>query len=137
MTHTSDDLLHRSPEMILREARKARARAVSALLAGAVEGLVNLAAMVARALWRAGRSIASGVVTTQTRRAAIREMQALDDRLLKDIGISRSDIPFLVEQRLSARRAVPTASGKDCAIAAFPDRQAAAASPRVLLRPAA
>ena len=33
--------------------------------------------------------------------AAIRELQALDDHLLKDIGISRSQIPYIVEEQLS------------------------------------
>jgi len=137
MTHTLIDPLGRSTEALLREARNARARAVSTFLSGAATGLARLAAKVGRGLARVGRGIVSGVVATQTRRAAIREMQALDDRLLKDIGVSRSDIPFLVERQLSARRTAPAGSGKDCEVTAFPDRQAAAASPRVLLRPAA
>jgi len=137
MTHTSNDLLKRSPESILREARKAQARAVSDLLAGAATGLPHLATMVARALGRAGRRIVSGVATAQRRRASIRQLQALDDLTLKDIGIARRDIPFLVERQLSAQRTASAISGEGCEITAFPDRQAAAESPRVLLRPAA
>lgn len=137
MTHTSNDLLKRSPETILREAQEARARELAALLAGAPAGLANLGITAVRGLVRAGRRIVSGVATAQRRRAAIRELQALDDLLLKDIGISRGDIPFLIERQLSARRAAPAGSGKGCEITAFPDLQAAAASPRVLLRPAA
>ena len=137
MTHASNDLRDLSPEAVLREAQEARAQALSALLAGAVAGVANLAATVGRGLERAGRRIVSAVLSAQRRRAAIHQLQALDDLLLKDIGISRSDIPFVVEQQLSAQRAVPTGSGKGGEIAAFPDRQATAASPRVLLRPAA
>jgi uncharacterized protein YjiS (DUF1127 family) len=137
MTHASNDLRDLSPEAVLREAQEARAQALSALLAGAVAGVANLAATVGRGLERAGRRIVSGVISDQRRRAAIRQLQALDDLLLKDIGISRSDIPFVVEQQLSAQRAVPAGLAKGCEITAFPDRQATAASPRVLLRPAA
>ena len=137
MTSTSNDPRGRSQETVLREAREARDRALSALIAGAATGLVHLAATVGRGLARAGRRIVSAVLSAQRRRAAIHQLQALDDLLLKDIGISRSNIPFVVEQQLSAQRAAPTGSGKGGEIAAFPDRQATAASPRVLLRPAA
>jgi uncharacterized protein YjiS (DUF1127 family) len=137
MTSTSNDPRGRSQETVLREAREARDRALSALIAGAATGLGHLAATVGRGLGRAGRRIVSAVLSAQRRRAAIHQLQALDDLLLKDIGISRSDIPFVVEQQLSAQRAAPTGSGKGGEIAAFPDRQATAASPRVLLRPAA
>jgi len=39
------------------------------------------------------------------RRAAIKEMQALPDRLLRDAGIERSDIPRVAE--VAARKRVP------------------------------
>lgn len=137
MTHTSNDPRGPSPESVLREAREARDRALADLLTGAVTGLANLAATGVRGLGQAGRSIVSGVVNARRRWISIRELQALDDRQLKDIGISRSDIPFLVGRQLSAERMVTTGSGKGCEITAFPDRQAPAESPRVLLRPAA
>lgn len=137
MTHASNDPRGRSPEAVLRVAREARDRELTALLAGAATGLTSVAAAAMRGLVQAGRSIGSGVVTARRRRAAIRELQALDDRLLKDMGISRGDIPFVIERQLTARRTAPAGSGKDCEIAAFPDRQPAAESPRVLLRPAA
>jgi uncharacterized protein YjiS (DUF1127 family) len=114
-----------------------RAKAISAMLAGAPTGFANVAVTVGRGLKRVGRSIVSGVVTAQRRAAAMRQLRALDDRMLKDIGISRGQIPYLVDQQLSAERPAPAGSGKGCDITAFPDRQAAAASARVLLRPAA
>jgi uncharacterized protein YjiS (DUF1127 family) len=137
MTHLSTDPRGRSLELVLRDAREARDRELAALLAGAATGLANAAAAAMRGLGQAVRRIVSGVISDQRRRAAIRQLQALDDLLLKDIGISRSDIPFVVERQLTVRRATPAEAGKSGEIAAFPDRQAAAASPRVLLRPAA
>jgi uncharacterized protein YjiS (DUF1127 family) len=137
MTCTSNDPRGRSPEAVLREAREARDRAVSALLAGAATGLGHLAGTVGRGLGRAGRSLVSGVATARRRHVAVRELEALDDRLLKDIGISRGDIPFLVKQQMSASRTAPTGTAKTCDIAAFPDRQATDTGSRVLLRPAA
>jgi uncharacterized protein YjiS (DUF1127 family) len=137
MTCTSNDPRGRSLEAVLREAREARDRAFSALLAGAATGLGHLAGTVGHGLEQAGRSLVSGVATARRRRIAIRELEAMDDRLLKDIGISRGDIPFLVNKQLSAERPVPTEAGKTCDIAAFPDRPANDTGTRVLLRPAA
>jgi uncharacterized protein YjiS (DUF1127 family) len=137
MTHTFDDPRGLSREALVRKAREARDQALADLLAAAPKGVANLAAMAVRGLTRAGRSIVSGVVTAQRRRAALHEMQGLDDRMLKDIGISRGDIPFVVERQLAAARTASAGSATACDIAAFPDRQAAAASPRALLRPAA
>ena len=137
MEYTFNDPRGLSREAVLREAREARAQALADLLAGAATGLGHLAAMAVRGLVRAGRSIVSGVATAQRRGAAIRELQSMDDRMLKDIGISRGDIPFLVERQLTAPRTAPAGSNTGCEVTAFPERQAAAASPRVLLRPAA
>jgi uncharacterized protein YjiS (DUF1127 family) len=137
MTYISNDPCRRSPEAVLREARKSRDEALSALLAGVAMGVGHFAGAVVRGLGQTGRSLVSGVATARRRRIAIRELEAMDDRLLKDIGISRGDIPFLVSNQLSAERTVPTGSGKTCDIAAFPDRQATDTGSRVLLRPAA
>ena len=40
-------------------------------------------------------AIAKGIVAWRERRAAERELRSLDDRMLRDIGISRSDIPYV------------------------------------------
>lgn len=58
------------------------------------------------------------------RRAAIRELYALDDRMLKDIGISLGDIPYLVDRQLSAERTARQGATGPTNIAVFPDRKA-------------
>jgi uncharacterized protein YjiS (DUF1127 family) len=118
-------------------AHEERARAISTMLTGAATGLGNLAATIGRGLGQAGRSIASGVVAARRRRVAMHQLQALDDRMLKDIGISRGEIPFLVERMSAAERSAPTGSGRGCDIAVFPGRQATTECRRVRLRPAA
>lgn len=39
------------------------------------------------------------------RHAALRELQALDDRMLQDIGVTRSELPSLVAELIGATRA--------------------------------
>ena len=136
MLYTQESLESRYADYAGR-ADAGRATAISAMLAGAATGLVNLAATVGRGLRRVSRSIVSGLVTARRRAAAMRDLQALDDRMLKDIGISRGQIPFLVDRQLAAEKTAPTGWGKGCEITAFPDRRAAAESGCVLLRPAA
>lgn len=48
----------------------------------------------------------------RTRRTAVRELRALDDRLLRDIGINRGDIENAVDGLLS--RPSPADSGSGC-----------------------
>jgi len=114
-----------------------RAKVASALLAGAATGLGSLAGTAARGLGRAGRSIVSGMVTARRRRAAIRELHALDDRMLKDIGLSRGEILYLVDRMLSAERAATEAPAGQGEIAVFPDRKATDPSADERLRHAA
>ena len=137
MTHTWNAPHDRSPEAILREARGARDRTVADLLAGAASGLGRIATAVWRGLVLAGRNMVSTIATARRRRMAIRELQALDDQILKDIGISRGDIPLLVEQQLSAKLSGSTPAGHECEITAFPDRQTTAQRPDDRLRSAA
>lgn len=50
----------------------------------------------------------------RSRNAARRELMSLDDRMLRDIGISRADIPAVVEaMRREARRAAPAEAAAD------------------------
>jgi uncharacterized protein YjiS (DUF1127 family) len=44
-------------------------------------------------------AMAKGIVAWQERRAAERELRSLDDRILRDIGISRADIPYVAAGR--------------------------------------
>ena len=65
--------------------RALRAAAVSALLAAAAETVVT----TARKWWR-------GYALWRERKAAVRELRALDDRTLRDIGVNRSEIEWVV-----------------------------------------
>lgn len=103
--------------------RSARAKAISAALTSAAKGVWTLSRWAGRGLGRAGRAVASGVIRSHRRRVAIRQLQALDDRLLKDIGVSRGQIPLVVEAKLAETPARQTESPGSREIAAFPDRQ--------------
>jgi uncharacterized protein YjiS (DUF1127 family) len=109
---------------------------MSASLNGAAAAIWNLAGTAGHGLGRAGRTVVSRIVLARRRRAAIRELEALDDRLLKDIGISRSLIPFLVDGGLSEERP-GTGATKRGDIALLPDRQVAGQASREPLSPAA
>jgi uncharacterized protein YjiS (DUF1127 family) len=79
-------------QRIIRRAEAARARALRDL-AGAVlrpvQTLATAVAAVAGKWWRA-------YLRRRERNAAVRELHALDDRTLKDIGINRSEIEWVV-----------------------------------------
>ena len=51
----------------------------------------------AKAIVGAAKRAIASVVAASRRRAAIRELQGWDDRLLKDIGISRGEIAAAVD----------------------------------------
>jgi uncharacterized protein YjiS (DUF1127 family) len=136
MLHTYESVGGRYSDTMNR-AHDERAKVASALLAGAATGLGTLAGTAARGLGRAGRNIVSGVVTARRRRAAIRELRALDHRMLKDIGISRGEIPYLVDQMLSAERAATEGPTEHGQIATFRDRKATDPSTGQSLRHAA
>jgi len=118
-------------------AHSERARLMSGLLASAVTGVWNLARWASGGLGRLGRAVVSGVIRGHRRRVAIRELLALDDRLLKDIGISRGQIPVVVEGKLAAPRGAETETASQCEIATFPDQRANATDARKSVRRAA
>ena len=67
-------------------AREARARELArlvGLLAGKVKSAFNAAVVAPMARWR-------------RREALAQELYSLDERMLKDIGVSRGEIPYLV-----------------------------------------
>jgi uncharacterized protein YjiS (DUF1127 family) len=70
----------------------------------AARALAHRAAVTARERWRA-------YAGWRERRAAIKELASLDDRTLKDLGLTRSEIEFVVRgsepPRLRAPQAVP------------------------------
>jgi uncharacterized protein YjiS (DUF1127 family) len=83
----------RARARIIRRAEAARAQALREI-AGAVLRPLRTAARAAVAAagkgWRA-------YIRRRERSAAVRELRALDDRTLKDIGINRSEIEWVVE----------------------------------------
>lgn len=99
---------NRLVRLIIAQAHVARARAMRDLLRMLLSPALRGAAAVA-AIWRAGAK-------RRARRRAIRELGALDDRTLRDIGLTRSEISAAVEgcgpARATARRAQSAASSK-------------------------
>jgi uncharacterized protein YjiS (DUF1127 family) len=104
------DEWQRERQQILTRAHAARAGALrdlggalvhpwQAILSGATAALVEVAAIVlatARQGWRA-------YARWRERRAAVHELHALDDRSLRDIGVSRSEIEWVVWSQQAAR----------------------------------
>jgi len=90
LTH---DQWERRKQQIIRRAEAARARALRGLLYAVLRGLRTAAGAVfavAGNCWRA-------YIQRRERNAAVRELRALDDRTLKDIGINRSEIEWVVD----------------------------------------
>ena len=61
-----------------------------------------------RVLCLRGWRFARGVAAERRWRRAVRELQSLDDRALKDIGVWRGEIEFAVRNGLPARRGKPS-----------------------------
>jgi uncharacterized protein YjiS (DUF1127 family) len=90
LTH---DEWERRRQQIIRRAEAARARALRGLVDAVLRGLRTAAGAVfavAGNCWRA-------YIHRRERNAAVRELRALDDRTLKDIGINRSEIEWVVD----------------------------------------
>jgi uncharacterized protein YjiS (DUF1127 family) len=113
----------RARQRIIRRAQAARAQALRGF-AGAVLRLLQAAAGGAVATIR---TLAAPAATTagkwwrayalrRERSAAVRELRALDDRTLKDIGINRSEIEWVVKGQDDTRL-------KDATIAANRSRR--------------
>jgi uncharacterized protein YjiS (DUF1127 family) len=84
-------------------ARAARAQALRdlldrglCLLRGAGNGAREVAGLVAGAIAATARRWWTAYAARRERRAAVRELAALDDRALKDIGLTRSEIEYVV-----------------------------------------
>lgn len=75
-------------DRIIAQAHAARARAIYDLLMRIPAGVVA----AATAVWRAGAALVA-------RDRAIRDLSALDDRSLRDIGLNRSEIEAAVDGR--------------------------------------
>ena len=78
---------------IIRRAESARAQALRDLAGVVLRPLRTAAWAVAATAGSSWRAYALG----RERNAAVRELRALDDRALKDIGINRSEIEWVVD----------------------------------------
>ncbi len=81
----------RRKQRIIRRAEVARARALRGLVGAVLRGLRTAAWAVAATAGKWWRAYA----LRRERNAAVRELRALDDRSLKDIGINRSEIEWV------------------------------------------
>jgi uncharacterized protein YjiS (DUF1127 family) len=115
---------------------KARARIIRRAEAARAQALRDLAGVVLRPLRIAAWAVAAtagswwrAYALRRERNAAVRELRALDDRTLKDIGISRCEIDWVVDGQDDTR-------WKDATIAANRSRRREpAAGPGPALRP--
>jgi len=82
----------RRKQQIIRRAEVARARALRGLVGAVLRGFRTAAWAVAATAGKWWRAYA----LRRERNAAVRELHALDDRTLKDIGINRSEIEWVV-----------------------------------------
>jgi uncharacterized protein YjiS (DUF1127 family) len=123
-----------------RGAREHRARLVRRLGSAALASLrgagggagrivrvfVDRAAAVAGERWQA-------YAAWRERRAAVKELAALDDRTLRDLGLTRSEIEFVVGRQDAARPSERQAPARQCAA---PAGTAASRRPRAVDREA-
>jgi uncharacterized protein YjiS (DUF1127 family) len=115
----------RRKQQIIRRAEAARARALRGLVGAVLRGLRTAAWAVAATAGKWWRAYA----LRRERNAAVRELHGLDDRELKDIGINRSEIEWVVDGEDATRL-------RDATIAANRSRRRdPAAGPSMTPRP--
>ncbi|HLB81305.1 MAG TPA: DUF1127 domain-containing protein [Dongiaceae bacterium] len=99
----------------LDRARQARAEALARAAYLAIDGVARLAGAAGTAVAAATRSATDAVRRWRRRRAALYALMALDDRTLNDIGLSRAEIPRVVDDLLRSpardRAPVPAETG--------------------------
>jgi len=102
---------------VMRQARATRATEIRALLRGSWRGMLRFAARSWRAGRCAGRAAAAVAVTAwgrhqerRQRHIATARLYAMDDHALKDIGLRRGEIAFIVSGAVD-----PTRRGRSAA----------------------
>jgi len=79
---------------------KAKLAAVSSNLQQVVaQAQAQRAAMISTAFAAVGNKLAGGLrrfIAAQKRRSAAAQLMAMDDRMLRDIGLTRSEVPLVV-----------------------------------------
>ena len=111
------------PTIYLTKARQLQARATAETIGAGWRGIRGGLAALARLLRRYALEPAA---RRSERRNAIAALAGMDDRLLADIGLRRSDIALAVDGRLAdprvAPRAAPPASAERAPARQQPDR---------------
>jgi uncharacterized protein YjiS (DUF1127 family) len=87
------DQWERRRQQIIRRAKADRAQALRDLVDAVLRGLRT----AARAVFAAAGNRWRAYIRRRERNAAVRELRGLDDRTLKDIGINRSEIEWVVD----------------------------------------
>ncbi len=105
-TLSPDDL-----ERYIEKGRRLRAQALASLLRRGATSLAHVIHRGLRAAIDAGRALVKAIVRAHKQGAYYRALHALDDRTLKDIGLHRSEIPWVVEEMLNAPAPSPGRSG--------------------------
>lgn len=89
-------------ESYLRRGRELRAQALRASLGAIAQALAALARRAYRGAGAIGRRALAGAKRAHERRRATRALLELDDRLLKDIGLTRGQIHAAVDGLFSS-----------------------------------